>query len=121
MLAALDTEQVFQTLATRLNGPRAVAHRLLLRWEFTDSSETWTTLVGNGVLTPLPDDVPGDEPPQAAVCLPRTALDRAVAGVTGLADAIASGEVSVAGDADALSTLLDLFDEVSADFAIVLP
>ncbi|MEV0053683.1 alkyl sulfatase C-terminal domain-containing protein [Saccharopolyspora shandongensis] len=50
MTAALSTDQVFQGLAVRLDGPRAAAHRLVMRWEFVDTGEVWTVLVGNGVL-----------------------------------------------------------------------
>jgi len=43
VIATLTAEQVFQSMAVRVNGPRAAqAGRLVLRREFTDTRETWT-------------------------------------------------------------------------------
>ena len=71
-------------MAVRLNGPRAGDQRLLLRWESepspegTDGSattETWTLLLSNGALTPMPGDAPRREAPHVTLRLARTTLD----------------------------------------------
>ena len=39
-LAALRTEQLWDVLGVRLNGPKAEGKRIVLNWNFTDTSET---------------------------------------------------------------------------------
>ncbi|WBO61929.1 alkyl/aryl-sulfatase [Streptomyces camelliae] len=122
ILAALTTEQIFRSLAVRVNGPRAAAAgRLLLRWEFIDSGEVWTLLVSNGALTATPGDAPRGERPTAVLRLARTTLDTVLAGASTFADEIAGGTVVLDGDAHALITFGSLLDAPDPDFAIVTP
>ncbi|MEU0689218.1 alkyl/aryl-sulfatase [Streptomyces uncialis] len=121
MLAALTTGQLFESMAVRLDGPRAAAHRLLLRWEFGDTGEVWTLLVGNGVLTPMRGDAPGGEAPQLTLRLERSALDRILARMTSFPEAIGSGAVSVDGDVTVLTTFHGLLETPARNFPIVLP
>ncbi|MEU3607645.1 alkyl sulfatase dimerization domain-containing protein [Streptomyces sp. NPDC035033] len=121
MVGALTTRQVFESLAVCLDGPRAAAHRLLLRWEFTDASEVWTLLLGNGVLTPLRGDAPGGEKPHVTLRLERAALDRVLSGRSSLTDAVAAGAIEADGDTDALATLQSLLEQPNPDFPVVLP
>ncbi|MGW6754101.1 alkyl/aryl-sulfatase [Streptomyces sp. NPDC055006] len=121
MLAGLGTVQIFELLAVRLNGPRAAAHRLLLRWEFGDTDESWTVLVGNGVLTPMRGEAPGGEAPQLTVRLDRAELNRILGGRSSFTDAVASGAVVLYGDAGVLATFQGLLEQPQGDFPIVLP
>ncbi|MFI1018648.1 alkyl/aryl-sulfatase [Streptomyces sp. NPDC020965] len=121
MLAGLTTEQIFQSMAVRLDGPRAAVHRLLLRWEFADIGEVWTVLVGNGVLTPMRGDAPGGEAPQLTLRLDRTTFDRILAKRTTFADGIGSGAVVAEGNAVVLSTLYGLLEEPPLHFPVALP
>ncbi|MFE1886669.1 alkyl/aryl-sulfatase [Streptomyces diastatochromogenes] len=122
LLAALTAEQIFQSMAVRINGPRAAeAGRLLLRWEFTDTGETWTLLLSNGALTPVRGDAPRGEPPTATLRLARATLDAVLGGRTTFADEIAGGAVALDGDAGALLTFGTLLDKPDLDFAIVTP
>ncbi|MFB7413870.1 alkyl/aryl-sulfatase [Streptomyces sp. NPDC056121] len=121
MLAALATGQIFDSMAVRLDGPRAAAHRLLLRWEFTDTDEIWTLLVGNGVLTPMRGDAPRAEAPQLTLRLERTTLDRILAQHTSFPEAIGSGAVTVEGDIAVLATFHSLLERPRRNFPIVLP
>ena len=121
MLAALTTAQIFDSMAVRLDGPRAAAHRLLLRWEFTDTDEVWTLLVGNGVLTPMRGDAPGAESPQLTLRLERATLNQVLAQRTSFPEAIGSGAVTVAGDVTVLSTFYGLLEKPRRNFPIVLP
>ncbi|WP_329204706.1 MBL fold metallo-hydrolase [Streptomyces sp. NBC_00683] len=121
MLAALDTGQIFQSMAVRIDGPRASAHRLLLRWEFTDSDEIWTLLVGNGVLTPMRGEAPGGERPQLTLRLERATLDLILAQHTSFADATGSGAVTTEGDVGVLATFFGLLESPKRHFPIVLP
>ncbi|MER5768621.1 alkyl/aryl-sulfatase [Streptomyces sp. NPDC001985] len=121
MLAGLATGSVFESMAVRLDGPRAAAHRLLLRWEFTDTREVWTLLVGNGVLTPMRGEAPGGERPQATLTLERATLNRVLAQRTTFAEAIGSGAIALAGDATVLATFHGLLEKPTRNFPIVLP
>ncbi|MCX4537703.1 alkyl/aryl-sulfatase [Streptomyces sp. NBC_01669] len=117
LLAGLSARQIFQLMAVRLNGPRAAAHRLLLRWEFTDSGEVWTLLMANGVLTPMLGDAPGGEAPHLTLRLTRTELNLVLARHTTLADSA----IELEGDTTALTTLYDLLETPPRSFAIATP
>ncbi|MEU5397866.1 alkyl sulfatase dimerization domain-containing protein [Streptomyces sp. NPDC005963] len=121
MLAGLTTEQIFQSMAVRLDGPRAAAHRLLLRWEFEDIDEVWSLLVGNGVLTPMRGDAPDGEAPQLTLRLDRATFNRILARQTTFTDGIGSGAVVAEGNAGVLTTLYGLLEEPPLHFAIALP
>ncbi|MFF1360127.1 alkyl/aryl-sulfatase [Streptomyces sp. NPDC058297] len=121
MLSGLSTGQIFESMAVRLDGPRAAAHRLLLRWEFTDTDEIWTLLVGNGVLTPMRGDAPGADAPQLTLRLERTTLDQVLAQRTSFTKAIGSGAVTVEGDITVLATFYGLLEKPRRNFPIVLP
>ncbi|MFI1018769.1 alkyl/aryl-sulfatase [Streptomyces sp. NPDC020965] len=121
VLAALATRQIFEMLAVRLHGPRAAAHRLLMRWEFTDTDEIWTVLVGNGVLTPMPGDAPGKENPGLTIRLGRRDLNGIVAGLTSFTEAAAAGTLELDGEAAVLTVFEGLFEQPDRDFRIVRP
>src|SRR6202000_426117 len=50
-LAALRTEQLWDVLGVRLNGPKAEGKRILLNWHFTDTDETFVLNLENSALT----------------------------------------------------------------------
>lgn len=130
LLAALTAEQIFQSMAVRLNGPRAGDRRLLLRWEIGSASdgsdpaaapEIWTLLLSNGALTPMPGDAPRGERPHATLRLARTTLNAILSGATTFPDQIAAGTVTLDGDAGALLTFNTLLDKPEWNFPIVTP
>ena len=45
-LAALRTEQLWDVLGVRLNGPKAEGKHIVLNWSFTDTSETFVLDAG---------------------------------------------------------------------------
>ncbi|MGW4029470.1 alkyl/aryl-sulfatase [Streptomyces sp. NPDC004838] len=119
----LPADQVFKALAVRVDGPRAAAHRLVMRWEFDGGGEpdVWTLLLSNGVLTPMRGDAPGGEQPQVTV---RTALD-VLLGVLGgrveLAGAAEAGEAVLEGDTEVLGMFFSLLQAPRVGFPLVLP
>ena len=50
-LAALRTEQLWDVLGVRLNGPKAEGKHIVLNWSFTDTSETFVLNLENCALT----------------------------------------------------------------------
>ena len=50
-LAALRTEQLWDVLGVRLNGPKAEGKRIVLNWNFTDTGETFVLNLENCALT----------------------------------------------------------------------
>lgn len=127
IVAALTVEQIFRSMAVRINGARAAAAgRMLLRWEITAPdpaapAETWTVLLSNGALTPIPGDAPRGEDPDVTLRLPRTVLDAVMSRTTTLADAIAQGHAEVEGDVRVLLTFGTLSDRPDPRFPIVTP
>ncbi|MFR0355193.1 alkyl/aryl-sulfatase [Streptomyces sediminimaris] len=120
VVAALTTEQIFQSMAVRVDGLEAArAGRLLLRWEFPDISEVWTLLLSNGALIPMPGDAPRGEAPHVTLRLDRPTLDAVLAGDTTFPSAIRDGAVDIDGDVDVLVTLRGLLEPPTRDFPIV--
>jgi alkyl sulfatase BDS1-like metallo-beta-lactamase superfamily hydrolase len=50
-LAALRTEQLWDVLGIRLNGPKAEGKHIVLNWTFTDTGETFVLTLENCALT----------------------------------------------------------------------
>ncbi|WP_433854774.1 alkyl/aryl-sulfatase [Streptomyces kronopolitis] len=130
VLAALTAEQIFQSMAVRLNGPRAGDRRLLLRWEIGSAPvgddpgpdpEIWSLLLSNGALTPMPGDAPRGERPLATLHLARTTLNAVLSGASTFLDEITAGTVTLDGDAEALLTFGTLLDKPDWNFPIVTP
>ncbi|MGX1761168.1 alkyl/aryl-sulfatase [Streptomyces lydicus] len=133
LLAALTPEQIFQSMAVRINGPRAGDQRLLLRWDLTAppagtdaaggtaTTETWTLLLSHGALTPMPGEAPRGEKPHATLRLARSTLNAVLSGATTFPDEIAAGTVTLDGDPQALLTFSNLLDRPDPAFAIVTP
>jgi len=109
---ALSAEQIFDSLAIRVNGPRAWDTRLTIDWNFTDLEEEIRTSLANGVLTQTRsrEATPAD----LTVTLTKPQL---LAVVT---SRDLSG-VQATGDRPALTTLMDLLDDPDRDFNIVTP
>ena len=55
MAAALTVEQLFDTLAIRIDGPRAAEHRIVIDWNFTDGNGKVRLSLSNGALIQTPN------------------------------------------------------------------
>nr|WP_285582885.1 alkyl sulfatase dimerization domain-containing protein [Actinoallomurus iriomotensis] len=109
---ALSVEQIFDSLAVRVNGPAAWDARLTIDWNFTDLDEEIRISLVNGVLTQTrPDEA---TPADLTVTLTKPRLLALVA--SGSLD-----DVQTSGDRQALTTLLGYLDDADRDFAIVTP
>lgn len=117
MTAALSVEQIFDSLAIRIDGPKAWDHRATLDWHFTDLGEWYRTTLRNGVLVPArtdPTDTAIDAPADVTFTLTRGQLLQLLAG-KGL------DTIEHTGDIGALRTLVSVLDTTDPDFAVVTP
>jgi alkyl sulfatase BDS1-like metallo-beta-lactamase superfamily hydrolase len=109
----------FESMATRLNGPKADGKALTLNFVFTDLGETHVLTLENAVLhhhRQAPD-------PNAAatVRLSRAFLVRLATGQAGLRETIFSDALDVQGSRVALLSFFSLLDQPDGRFPIVTP
>ncbi|MCZ4553117.1 alkyl/aryl-sulfatase [Williamsia sp. 1138] len=112
MAAALTITQVFDSIAIRIDGPRAWDTSASIRWHFTDLDETYRMELSNGVLIHYPTQ--RTDPADLVVTLTKSQLLGLLAGA-GAADLDLSGDPSVIG------TIVGLTDEADPGFRIVTP
>ncbi|WP_454630594.1 alkyl/aryl-sulfatase [Bradyrhizobium cenepequi] len=118
-LAALRTEQLWDVLGIRLNGPKAEGKRIVLNWTFTDTSETFILNLENCALTYVADAQAEDA--DAGFTLARSTLDEVIAKLTTFPEAVAGGKISISGNGMRLAELMMLMDEFPRMFEIVEP
>jgi len=116
---SLSVSQVFDSIAVRIDGPRAWDEHLVTAWTITDEDTTYVVELRNGVLhhrtvAEAPSDV-------TRFTLSRRALIGVVTGQVDLATALADGTVTIDGDPAAMANLVGLLAPVDAEFNIVLP
>ena len=119
VVGALSVEQLFGSVGTRIDGPRAWAEHLVMSWVITDEGFTQVTELRNGVLIQrrATSPVPGS----TTFTLTRPTLIGLVTGTLDMAEALADGTVVCDGDAGVLGRLVSLVARVDTDFAIVTP
>jgi alkyl sulfatase BDS1-like metallo-beta-lactamase superfamily hydrolase len=111
MAAALTITQLFDTIAIRIDGPRAADTHIRVLWHITDADQDYLMELSNGVLNHRPTSRNVDA--DLTVSLTHSQL-------LGLLGGAADG-VTMDGDADVLRTLLGLTDEPDPSFAVVTP
>ncbi|MEV4582972.1 alkyl sulfatase dimerization domain-containing protein [Nonomuraea jabiensis] len=110
LLAALSVEQIFDSLAIRVDGPRAWHERLSIDWYLTDLGERYRTTLSNGAL--IQQRQPADENADLTLRLTKDQL-------VGLLAGKGVGSVEREGDTGALQRLVAVLDRPAPDFAIV--
>ncbi|MEU4690890.1 alkyl sulfatase dimerization domain-containing protein [Actinoplanes sp. NPDC023714] len=113
MAAALSVEQLFDTLAVRVNGLRAAEERLVIVWNFTDSGEVVRTSLSNGALIQTVN-------PRTGVPADLT-LELTKPELLGLLAGHKVGDLRHTGDPDALGRLMAVLDTPDPAFPIVTP
>lgn len=116
---SLSVSQVFDSIAVRVDGPRAWDEHLQIAWNITDDGTTYLIELCNGALhhrtiTDPPEDV-------TTFTLTRPSLIGLVTGQLDLGAALADGTVAIDGDPAVLVTLVGLLAPVDPDFDIVTP
>jgi alkyl sulfatase BDS1-like metallo-beta-lactamase superfamily hydrolase len=112
MARAMTITQLFDTIAIRIDGPRAASTALSILWHFTDSSEHYWMELSNGVLIHHPTR----HTPKADLTLTLTRPQ-----LLGLLGSGSLDGIDAAGDPGILQTLLSLTDEPDPSFPVITP
>jgi alkyl sulfatase BDS1-like metallo-beta-lactamase superfamily hydrolase len=118
-LAALRTEQLWDVLGVRLNGPKAEGKHIVFNWRFTDTHETFVLTLENCALTFIAGAQAATA--DASFTLARGVLDEVIAKQTTFPEAVTSGKIKFTGDPMRLGELMALMDEFPRMFEIVEP
>ncbi|NPV24777.1 alkyl/aryl-sulfatase [Bradyrhizobium aeschynomenes] len=118
-LAALRTEQLWDVLGVRLNGPKAEGKHIVLNWTFTDTGERFMLTLQNCALTYAVGVQASTA--DAGFTLARATLDEIIAKATTFPEAVAAGKISFVGNPMRLAELMSLMDEFPRMFEIVEP
>lgn len=117
MIAALESQMIFDVLAIRLNVEKAGDARLRMVFVFPDRKERFLVEVRNGVLVAQPST--GGEGADATLTVDRPVFLDSLFRGTSLLPKILKGEVKLEGDRAAMSRLAGWFDTFPTDFPIV--
>jgi alkyl sulfatase BDS1-like metallo-beta-lactamase superfamily hydrolase len=112
LAGALTIEQLFDSVAIRVNGPKAWSETMTIDWHLTDLALTYRTALSNGVLTHYPDPPSGEADLTLTLTKPQLLGMLAGAGMDG---------VEHAGDLGAIQRLLGVLDNPDVNFPIVTP
>ena len=112
MVGALSIDQLFDSIAIRIDGPRAWGEHITIDWAFSDLGQTYRTTLENGVL--VTDAHPAIGTVDLSLSLTKTEFLGLLAGggLTG---------ISTTGDTTVLPRLLGVLDRPDPSFAIVTP
>jgi alkyl sulfatase BDS1-like metallo-beta-lactamase superfamily hydrolase len=118
-MAALSVSQLLDTLAIRLNGPKAFGKSGTINWTLSDTNKVFTTTLKNATL----NHVVGRHAMQsdAAVTLTRGELNDLIGARIPLPEALATFRGTISGAAEKISELFALIDQNSRMFEIVEP
>ncbi|GAA4234136.1 alkyl sulfatase dimerization domain-containing protein [Actinomadura meridiana] len=113
MTAGLSVEQVFDSMAIRVNGPKAWDEHVTIDWDITDSGDRYRMMLSDGVLIHRRAGG-GDGEADLTLTLTRPQLFALIAGD-------GTEGITSTGDAAALHRLLAVMDAPEPDFPIVTP
>ena len=115
MAMALTVDQLIDSLAIRIDGPRAWDTALTMDWHLTDQDRSWHLTLSNGALTHRSSDgAPAAADADLTLALTKPQLLGVLAG-KGL------DGVGVQGDRQTLQRLVSVLDTADPNFAIVTP
>lgn len=118
MAASIPLKNLFDTMAVRLNGPRAEGKTLSINLEFSDVN-SWHLLINNSVLHANENKQATDA--QATLKCESIDYKRLMMGLSDAPTLMGEGKLAIDGDAGVLLALAGLFDQFERRFPIVTP
>ena len=115
MLAQLTPEQMFDSLAISVNGPRAWDLDIAVDITFTDTATNYRLTLRNGVLVYRKADADATSADATVTLANKVRLLALAAGDS------ASPGVQIGGDAAVLQSLIGALDQPDPDFTIITP
>jgi len=112
MAGAMTVTQLFDTIAIRIDGPRAAGTSLTVLWHFTDSGERYLMELSNGALIHFPTR----HAPAADLTLTLTHPQ-----LLGLLTSGSLDGIGASGDRGVLQTIMSFTDEPDPSFPVVTP
>ncbi|MGB0384002.1 MAG: alkyl/aryl-sulfatase [Ardenticatenaceae bacterium] len=120
-ISAMPTDMLFDYMAVRLNGFEAKhVEPMTLIWTFTDTREKYLMTLENSVLSQKEWER-SDKEADATITLIRETLNDLMLGKTTVEEAIASGDMCIAGNSLKVETLFELMDSFTVWFNLVTP
>ncbi|MFD5886164.1 alkyl/aryl-sulfatase [Streptomyces sp. NPDC060334] len=119
MAMALTVDMLVDSLAIRVDGPRAWDEKLTMNWNVTDEGRTWHLLLSNGALTYRSTDTAAETSGRAPAADLTLTLTKPQ--LLAVLDGKGLDGVSAQGDPGVFATLVSLLDTPDPDFAIVTP
>ncbi|MFD7876313.1 alkyl/aryl-sulfatase [Streptomyces sp. NPDC059766] len=120
MLAALTLDQLFDSLAIRVDGPRSWDADITVRWNFT-AGKPVTMRLRNGVLVHGTGTALSVAEADVEISLAEADLRAVLLGTVSPADLVGRPGVEIIGEAGKLTELLGHLDCPDPDFAIITP
>ena len=118
-VSSIPTEMLFDLLGVQLNGPKADGKHIVINWNFTDAQASFVLTLEHSALTYIANEQ--DATADASLTLTRDALDRIMLRRVTFADAVQSGQIKVAGQAERVDELFSILDTFNPYFEIVEP
>ena len=118
MAKSMPLENLYQTMAVRLNGPSADGLVIHLNLDFTDSEPTLLS-IENAVLHAFTGKQ--HQKPNATLRMSAVNFKFMMTGNTDAMQLLESGELEMSGDFEALGKFRELFDQFERRFPIVTP
>ena len=119
VVGALTVDQLLDSVAIRIDGPRAWDERLTINWVITDTGDVHLAELRNGALHHRTVDAP--LPGATTVTLARRTLIGVFTRTIDAAAALGDGSMVIDGDIGVLGRLVGLVAPVDRDFPIVTP
>lgn len=116
---ALRTNQLFEYLGIRLNGPAAEGKKIVLNWQFSDSGDRSVLNLENCALTHMSGCHEANA--DATLMLDRATFNELILQRSTIGEAIEAGKVQATGDASRFHELMGLMDDFERMFEIVEP
>jgi alkyl sulfatase BDS1-like metallo-beta-lactamase superfamily hydrolase len=116
---SIPTEILFDLLGVQLNGPKADGRRIVINWNFSDTQTSFVLTLEHSALTYMANKQ--DAAADASLTLTRDALDGIMLRRVTFTDAVQSGQIKVAGQAEKVAELFSILDTFNPNFEIIEP